>query len=325
MPPVPSELHIDRWATNLSIAFWMEDEDFVSDKVFPVVPVMKQSDKYIIFDKGTFMRDQVEERPLGGRLDTADWDKTEGTYNCVERGLAHKVDDRQRANTDDPISLNRAATRLLTQAVAINNDRRWTSTYFQSGVWTNEFDGSTTDFTQFDDGANSDPLSLVDAKKEQVKKLTTKTPNVLVVGARVHRALKNHPDLREIIKYTQRGIINNELIRAAFGIDRYLVADGVYNTAVEGATDSFDFMHLDDAMLMAYAADSPGLETPSAGYTFAWTGFLNGAANLMGTAIERGRDDFAHSDHFEIRSATDINLVSADLGVFFTNVVESGF
>ncbi len=96
MPPVPSELHVDRYLTNLSVAYAQDSRDFISDKVFPTVHVRKASDKYVIYNRGDMWREgNVHERPLGGRLDVADWGFTEGTYLCVERGVAHKIDDRK--------------------------------------------------------------------------------------------------------------------------------------------------------------------------------------------------------------------------------------
>lgn len=323
--PTPGELHIDRYLTDISVSF-LQDES-IHDKVFPVVPVQKQSDKYVIFDRGSFWRDQMEERPLGGRADVADWDFSEGTYRCVERALAHKIDDRQRANTDDPISQNRSAARLLNSAVAVNNDRIWASNYFGTGTWDTDLDGSGSDFTQFDD-SSSDPILEIDKRKEDMRKTTAKTPNVLVVGARVHRAIRNNSTIRDLIKYTRAGggtNIGNSLIAEMLELDDYLVANGVYNTANEGQTDSFDWRVSEDAALLVHAADEAGLETPSAGYTFAWTGLLNGSSNALGTAIMTGRDDFSHSDYFEIRSAHDMATVATELGIFFQNAVSSSF
>lgn len=315
--PVPSEMHVDRYLTDLSVAFRQDQKNFVSDKVFPIVSVKKQTDQFVIFDRGSFWRDQLKERPLGGRADVADWAFSSGTYRAVERALAHKVDDRVRANTDDPLDPDRAAQELLTSAVAINNDRRWAAEYFATGIWTTDKAG-TTDFVKFSAATPADPVAVIDEFKEEVLKLTAIEPNTLVVGPVVHRTIKNMAVVLDRIKYTQRGVVTDELLGEMFGV-KYIVARSVYNTAKEGQTSSFDWTlgtGGDEAMLLVYAAPNPGLNTPSGGYTFAWTDLLDGAANLDGAAIMRGRDDFAHSDHFEIRSASDIQLVAADLGVF---------
>ena len=71
MPATPRELHVDRYLTDLSVAFAQESRDFISDKVFPVVPVKKASDQYVIYDRGPMWRTgNIQERPLGGKYDT---------------------------------------------------------------------------------------------------------------------------------------------------------------------------------------------------------------------------------------------------------------
>lgn len=323
MPPVPNELHVDRWLTNLSLAYWQDSRDFISDKVFPVVPVAKQSDKYIIYDRGSFWRDQMRPRPLGGRADVADWAKTEGSYECVERALAHMIDDRQRANTDDPLRPDRAANMLLTHAAAVNNDNRWATEYFAPSIWTTDLEGNAnTDFTQIADTATGAPIELMDLQKEVVKELTAITPNTLVVGAKVHRILRNHDDMKAVTLHTGvPNILDEDIIARIFGIDNYYVARSITNSAAEGLADSINFTMATNDALLCYSAPSPGLEQPSAGYTFAWTGLLPGVTNVFGGVIMRGRDDFAHSDIVEIRTATDIKQVAPDLGVFFNTIV----
>lgn len=320
MPPVPSELHVDRYLTNLSVSYAQSTRDFVSDKIFPVVPVRKQSDKYVIFDRGAMWRaGNIHPRPLGGKLDVIDWTFSEGTYNCVERGAAHKVDDRQKANADDPIDLRRQAVELLTSAVMIDAENRFITKYFNTGIWTTNA-ASPGDFTAIATPNTGVPLEVIDLYKETIKKLTALMPNVLVLGPTAFRTLRNHDDLKEVFKYTRPGLIDEQLMASAFGVDRIYIPRGVENTAAEGLADALDFIVPTargvDALLV-YAAPRPGLYTPSGGYTFAWTGLIPGLTNPMGGVIQTGRDDFAHSDHYEIRQATDLQVVGPDLGVYF--------
>lgn len=325
MPPVPSELHVDRWLTDLSVAFRQSTRDFVSDKVFPTVSVLKQSDLYIIYNRGDFWREgQVHERPLGGRLDVADWGKTQDSYRCVERGLAHKVDDRQYANTDAPMDLDRQAMELLTSQMMVDGEKRFLDEFFKPGIWTTDLTGvASADFTTIAAPSTGTPLITIDVQKEAMKRLTALEPNVLILGAVAYRHCRNHNDVKELYKYVQRGIIEEELLALAFGVDRLVVPRGVSNAAKEGQADDLDFI-LDNSAaggtssdaLLLYAAPRPGINTPSAGYTFAWTGLIPGSTNPMGGVIMRGRDEFAHSEHFEIRNADDMKIVSADLGVY---------
>ena len=44
--PNASDVHIDSPLTNISIAYMQDQKEYIADKIFPVVPVDKQGDKY---------------------------------------------------------------------------------------------------------------------------------------------------------------------------------------------------------------------------------------------------------------------------------------
>ena len=60
--PTRNEVHVDAVLTQISVGFMQSAEDFVADKVFPVVPVRKQSDKYFVYDRSYWFRSEMEKR-----------------------------------------------------------------------------------------------------------------------------------------------------------------------------------------------------------------------------------------------------------------------
>ena len=63
--PGRADVHVDRPLTNLSIAFRQSADAFVADRVFPVVPVSKQTDSFFTIPRGAFLRDQMEKKAPG--------------------------------------------------------------------------------------------------------------------------------------------------------------------------------------------------------------------------------------------------------------------
>ena len=57
--PTPGDVHVDSPMTNISIAYLQAASLFVADRVFPNIPVQKQSDLYFKYDRGMFNRDQM--------------------------------------------------------------------------------------------------------------------------------------------------------------------------------------------------------------------------------------------------------------------------
>lgn len=322
---IEGTLHVDRYLTNYSVMFVQESNMFIAQAAASVIPVVNQTDKYVFYDRGYFWRDEAAERPLGGRPSQASYKVGEGSYSAREYGLEHVVDDRQRANTDDPIRLDENATTLLTQKNLIKQDRIWATKFFKTGVWTTDVEGVAStpgalQFLQFDDAA-SDPVGVIDQYKDTMHELTGFMPNTLVLGADVKRVLRSHPDIADRIKYTQVGIADEDILGALFDVPMVRTARSIYNSAAEGATDSFNYIVDKKAMWLGYIEQNPALDSPTAIANFAWTGLIPGATNAMGGVIETGRDDRAHSDYFQGRMAWDLAQVSADLGIFFNDVV----
>ncbi|KKM62911.1 hypothetical protein LCGC14_1516840, partial [marine sediment metagenome] len=55
--PTARQSHIDRALTNVSVAY--SNADYIGPQVFPTVPVQKQSDKFFVFTKGNWFRDDA--------------------------------------------------------------------------------------------------------------------------------------------------------------------------------------------------------------------------------------------------------------------------
>ncbi len=323
---VQGTLHVDRYLTNYSVQYVQDTRSFIAQRAASVVPVLKQTDKYVVYDRGYFWRDEAVPRPLGGRPQQIGYKLGEGTYSAVEYALEHVVDDRQRANVDDPIRLDELATRLLTQKNLIKQDRVWAQRFFTTGKWTMETAGITStpvpgsSFLQFSD-AHSDPIGTIDYYKDLINESTGFMPNTLVLGAGVRRILRSHPDIADRIKYTQTGIADEDVLGKLFEVPNVLVARSIYNAAAEGQADNFNYIVDQTAMLLAYIEPNPGLDSPTAIANWAWTGLLPGATNTIGGVMERGRDDRAHSDYFQGRMAWDLTQVAPDLAVFFRATV----
>ena len=102
------------------------------------------------------------------------------------------------------------------------------------------------------------------------------------------------------------------------GLEDVLVAGGVENIAIEGAAEDMQFI-FGKSVLLIYAALRPGIMTPTAGYTFAWTGLFG--AGALGTRILRFRMEHLKSDRVEGEMAYDQKVVSPEMGAFLTGVI----
>lgn len=329
MQPTPGDVHVNVPLTNISIAYIQEAGNFIADKIFPNIPVSKQSDRYYTYDRGYFNRDEMAERAPGTESSGSGYtvDNTP-TYYAPVYAFHHDIPDPRRANADSVMAPDREATLLATQKGLIKREKLWVSKYFTTSIWTTDITGVSsnpsagTQVLQWND-ANSTPIEDIRAGKTIVLQRTGFEPNTLVIGQQVYDALCDHPDIVDRVKYGQtasRGLAQIDVsdLEALFKIGRIFVMKSVENTAKQGQTNSHSFIGGKKALL-CYSTPAPGLMTPTAGYTFSWTGYL-GASNT-GHRISKFRMENLKSDRVEIEMAFDQKLVSADLGYFFTTVV----
>ena len=315
--PTSSDVHVDAILSNISVAFLQQEVSFIAGRVFPLVPVEKQSDKFFTYTKADWFRDEAKKRAAGSESAGSGYGISTDNYFCDKFALHKDVDDDTVANSDRPLDPYGDATRFITLLCLLRREIQWAADFFTPGVWTTDKVG-TTDFTKWSDYAASDPITDIEAAKESILGITGVEPNKLVLGYQVWRILKNHPDIVDRYKHVSSDSITPLMVARLFEIDELLVAKAIKNTAAEGATASFAFTAGKNALL-CYSAPSPGILAPSGGYVFSWRGVSGGLGFDIG--IKRFRMDELESDRIEGTVAFDCKKIAADLGYFFSAAV----
>ena len=316
---VPGDLRVDAYLTNFSQAYRQGLDGWVSARAVTNIPVNKESDIYRTYPRGYFWRDEAEVRPLGGRPVQVNYKTGKGNYHAEEWALEHTIDDRERTNAPDDVSLDETGVILLEDKQMIRQERIWTEAVFKPGVWVYDFEGGT-DFDPFNDAA-SDPVATIDAQRVRMRRATGKKPNVGIFGPGVMASIRSNPAMVDRVKYTQTGIITEQLLAALFSLDMVMEASAVFNDAEEGEDDDFKFIADENAFWLGYIEPGARLNSATAVARFAWTGLIPGAMNSQGGVITRGRDSSAYSDWIHSRNAFDIKVVAPDLGMYFAGAV----
>ena len=304
--------------------------------MFPKVPVQHRSDLYFKYRKGDFFRDEVQERSDGVESAGSGWNMDQSSpYACKVYALHKDIGPQARANADPAVDLEVGAVKFLMQKQRIKRDRIFAQNYLATGIWgvsgSTDVSGAvsggvpgTTTTPYWSDDTNGDPFTDISAQQTTILENTGFEPNVLVLSYPAYQALRKHPLVVDRIKYTSpafAGKITPQLLAEAFDVDRVVVSKAVYNSAAEGATDSFSFI-VGKCALLAYAAPEPGLMVPSAGYIFPWEGF-EGAGNAEGARVSSIPMDWLGlgTVRTEAEAAYDMQTVGTDLAVFFNNIV----
>lgn len=328
--PAQSDLHVNAPLTNVSVAYIQNSKEFIATRVFPQVPVNKQSDLYWKYSKSDWRRTDVKRRAPSTESPGVGWKLDTASYFAHVYAVHKDIDDQVRANADSNFRVDSDATKFVTNQLLLKRDIDWCSTFFTTGVWSTQKTGvaaapAANQFLQWNDDA-SDPINNVNQWIIDYRELTGYKPNKMVIGARVLQELKNHPDIIDRIKYTQRGIVTEDLLATLFGVDEVITAYAtsaagaeINDAATQDAGATYSFIANSKSVLFAYSPSGPSLQTPAAGYTFTWNGYT--AGNSQGIRIKNFRMEHIASDRVEGEMTYDMKVVAPDMGIFVSSAV----
>lgn len=322
--PTSRDLYINRPLGDVSVAYQQQQADFVSDKVFRNVGVQVQGGLYYIYEKDDWFRSVAGVRGPSQESAGGGWEVSTDNYFCTVYAVHKDIDDQDVANADSQFNLDRDATLWVTQNMLLKREQVFQSTYLVPNVWGRDMQGvsgapGADEFKQFD-LAGSDPVRVIRTVNIQNQRANGVKLNTLVIGPSVLLAWENHSLILDRIKYTEKGIVTTDLLKALFRVDNIYVTEAINNLAPKGAAADFDFIN-DNTMLMCYVPPNPGLQTPAAGYTFSWNGLLG--AQALGTSIARIPQPLLKSTRVEAEMAWQMKVVAPELGIFFSDVVSS--
>jgi len=302
--PVKGDVHVDAVLSGVSVMY--QNDKLIADLVLPVVPVKKESDLYYLYERN--WRLPEAKRAAGAEAAEVEWNVSTDTYSCEEYALKDLIPDRVRKNADKPLNMDVDTTENLTNLIQLLREKRAADIVFAGGNH-----GSTSALSginQWDDYAGSDPIGDVRSARAVVHLASGKEPNTMVVGKQVHDKLLDHPDILERIKYTQRGIITEDILARVFEVDKYIVGRAIYDSSQSGGDEVLAYVW-GKSVALIYAESSPGIKKVSYGYQFQSRGFRTKKWRV------EGRDgDFIESG--EIR---DEKVVASACGYLYTTVV----
>jgi hypothetical protein len=316
--PTAGEVHVSVPLTNFSQKYLQNMATFVALQAMPNLPVSKQFDLFYVFDRDDFFRDDAEERADGAESSGGAFTLSTSPYSA--RVYAHHKDvtDRQRQNADPQVNLERSAAQYVAHKLAIRRENLFMNTFMGTGIWTTDF-SPTTKW----EGASATPLAEIRTGKRVVQQSTGFRPNKAIFGRQAYDTLLDNDDILARISGGATTQLPAMVMRARLmellELDQIFVADSIQTTSAKGAaTPTRAFIASADDMLLYYAPNSVGLDEPTAGIQFSWTGQAGSTPNGMRT--KRFRMENRESDRIEGQMAFDYQVTGPDLGYYINNV-----
>lgn len=302
----PKSVHVDAPLTNVAIKF--KNMALVAERVFPVVPVAKESDKYYIFRKEELIIEKAR-RAAGAEAKEITWDVDTATYSAEEYALKHLVADRIVNNADNAVRPKITSTQKLTNKLLLAQEKRIADLVQDTTYITNN-GAPTTQWDQSSPNIEGD----VDAAKNSVRTQAGTESTSIVIPYKVAQIVKRDTTVRNLIRYTVPGDVllrNGDLPPVLWNLE-VIVAGAIRNTANEAATEVLSDVWTDN-VLVFYKEATPSLDALSLGYIFRVGNFVTKTYRVEERA----------GDMIEVSVVEDEKLVAAACGYLLTNVASA--
>lgn len=330
----PNQVHIDVPLTNLTVAQLQSDENFIADKVFPNVPVDKQSGKYYTWPRGQFNRvGDVKKLAPGVESETIDLNVSQDNFFCEVYALGMEFTEQMLGNVDNQLNVRLAGATMLATRMRLKREIDWIETYFAPGVWTTQYTGvasapTAAQFIRWSDGA-SDPIKDVTRAKTALYLTSGGAASyndyVAVMTQDVYDALINHPNLINRLNggatTVNTALVTQQKIAELLGVSEILIPRAIANTAKEGLPDAHDFVAKGRFAIFS-RPKAPGLMVPASGYNFTWNAGTNAGFGIQVNSFTGEHLAIKHIvEKLEVINCWDMKVVSPDMAVFFDQVV----
>lgn len=259
------------------IAQGYKNQAFIGDELFPVVEVEKEFGKtprfglenLRIYDSIRAIKAQPKQTELE--------DFSFSEYRLEEHSLELPIDWRESEASKELVRLESYAARVVMDSLLLEREYKISqlaqndSNYNAEHI--NPLDGTHEKWNDDD----SNPLEQIRDAMDVVRRANIRRPNVLILGPGSYSALQEHPKVIEKIKYTNLGVVTEDLLGSLLGTKneplKVLVGSGVY---ADSTTNEFTDLWRNTAIL-AYVPQSKANQRTryesSFGYTYQKSGF----------------------------------------------------
>lgn len=270
MPASPSgrDAHLDVPLSNLAIKAFAGTADYIAQKLFPIVPVDKQSDKYYIIDKDSWLRIGFSKRSPKSSPRRLNFKVSSDSYFADNYALAGDNAKEDLANADTAIRLRQNTTDFVTNMLLRDYEDR-VARLVTSGTNLGSY-VALSGTAKWNDYTNSDPMSDVTTGHAFIRQNTGMKANTLVIDEDTIAVVRRHPVMLDLFKYTAGGMVTEAQLKEVFDVQSILVGKGIKNNALENATSSITNIWGNNALL-CYIQPGVSLETTTCGLTFRWS------------------------------------------------------
>lgn len=266
--PAVGPVHQNVPLQNLIVGYG--DFGFIADQVFPVLPVVNESDDYYEFKKSSWFRREESLIPDRSFAREVNFEYTTGTYRAQRYGYQASISARERNNADSQLRLEQTKLTLIKRLLMMDTEIRVAQALTKTATSGVTLAGTDQFNNAFFVSTPAVIEARIDVAKEAVRIATGGfEPNVIVIPAAVAKIIKRDAAIRDLIKYTTNALVNGDLPDTLWGMKVY-IPGSIYTTTPEGTAEGSvtytDIWGKDIRLMYVAPPGTADFMTPSVGY-----------------------------------------------------------
>ena len=297
--------------TQISLAYM--NGELVADKVFPRVPVGKQTFSYLKFDKGNNF---TLPETLVGRKGTpkkVDFPSSEATAVCETHALDDDIPDDDIKNAPQNYDIIGRSVEGLTNLIALRREVRAAALAFDADNYasTHKIDLTAQGQTQIGK-TTGDPIAIVTNGMEAA----IRPYNKMLIGRAAFNVVRQNQDIVAAVYRNSgtKGIVTREAIAELFELDEVIVGVGWLNTAGKNETPVLERVWGKHILLFHSDPMADTRQGMTYGYTGEWRTRQAGSRENPDIGADGGITVRCRESVIEL-------IVANDLGYFIENAV----
>lgn len=262
MPQI-GDVHVNAPLTNFALQ--LRNRAFVAEEVFPVIPVVKESDLYYTFSREE-IRDVDTRRAQGALAKEIEWVPSTATYVAEEYALRHLLTDRIVGNADVPVRPRLNTVAKLMKWIMLGQEKR-----IQAIAQANGNSVAVVAVAPKWDGTSPTIEKDIDTAKDSIRNNAGVEPNAILLPENVKDVIKRDSTLRDLIRYVINSgagnkelLMNGELPPVMFNL-AIIVAGAVEDTSKIGQSSTIAKIW-NDAVPIFYREQAVSLDALTWGY-----------------------------------------------------------
>ncbi|MGW8285760.1 MAG: hypothetical protein ACWGPR_08580 [Candidatus Deferrimicrobiaceae bacterium] len=232
----PSAVHVDTVLATMSVMY--ANDDYVGERLLPVVTVIKRSGKYAVYtkrDRFAYPDDLIGYR---GESNEVDESRSFSSYALEDRGLSGYLDLETIQNQDRPLNEMVDVNDSVNEGVAFNRELRHITILTTSGNYSGNTAAASTQWTAANSGGSviADLLSATGALWRGPNR--TRLYGFCSLDT-WNTGMANNAALIALHNNVKQGLTTTQMVAQYFGLDDILVSRARKDTANEGQTASY--------------------------------------------------------------------------------------